>query len=83
MPEKVDSETEFHACIQKGKSPCCRVVRKDVSVNTESQEEPQRLWEAFWRVLLDLPLDSWHLACDGHQEPLPGLHLGGVEVLVP
>lgn len=47
------------------------VVRKDVSVIAESWEEAQRLPEAFWRVLLDLPLDSWHLACDGHHEPPP------------
>lgn len=42
------------------------VGRKDISVIAESWEEAQRLPEAFWRVLLDLPLDSWHLACDGH-----------------
>ena len=44
--------------------------------DVKSWEEAQRLPEAFWRVLLDLPLDSWHLACDGHHEPplSPGLH---------
>lgn len=41
-----DSETEFHAYIQKKNYPCCCVVRKDVSVNTESWGEPQRLCEA-------------------------------------
>lgn len=44
---------------------------EDVSVEAESQEGPRRLWEAFWRVPLDPLLDSWHLACDGHQEPPP------------
>ena len=61
------------------------VARKDVSVIAESWEEAQRLPEAFWHVLLDLPLDSWHLACDGHHEPPHPSRapLASVEVLVP